>query len=41
MIDYFDPNAGTNDGAATNGTAHPTANGGDDLGMDEISVCSR
>ena len=38
MVDYFDPNAAANDGAVTNGVAQPTVNGGDDLGMDEISV---
>ncbi|KAL9125053.1 MAG: hypothetical protein Q9217_005692 [Psora testacea] len=42
MADYFDPNA-TNGaatieaGATTNGAAQPAANGGEDLGMDEIS----
>lgn len=44
MTDYFDTNAanGTvqgNDGVATNGAVQPVANGADDLGMDEISVC--
>ena len=41
MTDYFDGNAPANNGAgeaaATNGAA-PTTNGGEDLGMDEISV---
>ncbi|MCJ1375644.1 hypothetical protein MMC20_006881 [Loxospora ochrophaea] len=40
MEDYFDPEAtnGATNAAAptTNGTAQPTATGGDDLGMDEI-----
>ena len=41
MVDYFDANgtnggpAGVDGAAATNGVA---ASGGDDLGMDEISV---
>lgn len=45
MMDYFDASgapvngAATTDAAATtNGTAQPGANGGEDLGMDEISV---
>lgn len=45
MVDYFDANAanGTTSGvdgaATTNGTVQPAAtNGGEDLGMDEISV---
>ncbi|KAL9606167.1 MAG: hypothetical protein Q9179_000681 [Wetmoreana sp. 5 TL-2023] len=42
MVDYFDANAanGTGQGtdtATANGAAQPVANGGDDLGMDEIS----
>ncbi|KAL9120263.1 MAG: hypothetical protein Q9187_003179, partial [Circinaria calcarea] len=37
MVDYFEPNSGAHDGATTNGVAQPTINGGDDLGMDEIS----
>lgn len=44
MIDYFDTNAanGTVQGTdgATNGAVQPITNGGDDLGMDEISVRS-
>ena len=36
MTDYFVANNG-NESAATNGAA-PVANGGEDLGMDEISV---
>ena len=39
MTDYFDTNA-ANGGVATNGAVQPVANGADDLGMDEISVCS-
>lgn len=44
MTDYFDTNAANgavqgNDGVATNGAVQPVANGADDLGMDEISVC--
>ena len=44
MVDYFDANAangaatGTDAAATTNGAAQPAANGGDDLGMDEILV---
>ncbi|KAL8730535.1 MAG: hypothetical protein Q9166_003988 [cf. Caloplaca sp. 2 TL-2023] len=43
MLDYFDPNAANGavqgtDAAATNGAVQPLANGGDDLGMDEISA---
>ena len=45
MMDYFDASsapangATTTDAAATtNGMAQPAANGGEDLGMDEISV---
>lgn len=43
MMDYFDASgangaAAANDGVA-NGAAQPAANGADDLGMDEISVC--
>ena len=38
MTDYFVAgNGGADNGVATNG-AVPAANGGDDLGMDEISV---
>ena len=42
MTDYFDTNAANGagtDGAATNGAVQAVANGADDLGMDEISVC--
>lgn len=45
MVDYFDANAangttsGVDVGAVTNGAVQPAAtNGGEDLGMDEISV---
>lgn len=45
MMDYFDASgapangAATTDAAATtNGTAQPAANGGEDLGMDEVLV---
>lgn len=41
MVDYFDANGvneGNADGAATTNGAVQGANGGDDLGMDEISV---
>ncbi len=40
MVDYFDVNAanGGDAGATMNGAAQPAANGGDDLGMDEILV---
>lgn len=43
MVDYFDATgvngAGGADGAATtNGATQPSTNGGQDLGMDEISV---
>lgn len=37
MEDYF-PSSNTAP-AATNGAAQPAAAGGEDLGMDEISVC--
>ncbi|MCJ1456341.1 hypothetical protein MMC28_006702 [Mycoblastus sanguinarius] len=43
MMDYFDANATngtavtTDTGATTNGAAQPAVNGGEDLGMDEIS----
>ncbi|KAG8527763.1 uncharacterized protein KY384_007917 [Bacidia gigantensis] len=37
MADYFDPNAPNENAPATNGTAQPVTNGGEDLGMDEIS----
>ena len=47
MVDYFDATAANGaDGAAAAGAAtttngaQPAANGGDDLGMDEISVSS-
>lgn len=42
MVDYFDASgangAGGADGATTNGATQPATNGGQDLGMDEISV---
>ena len=40
MVDYFDVNgtAGADGAATTNGTTQSAANGGEDLGMDEISV---
>ena len=44
MVDYFDATganggpAGTDAAATTNGAIQPITNGGDDLGMDEISV---
>ncbi|KAL8765453.1 MAG: hypothetical protein Q9209_007480 [Squamulea sp. 1 TL-2023] len=42
MVDYFDTNAANGAGqggdVATNGAVQPVANGGDDLGMDEISL---
>lgn len=41
MVDYFDASgangAGGADGATTNGATQPATNGGQDLGMDEIS----
>ena len=37
MADYFDPNAVSTTAAPTDATAQPAANGGQDLGMDEIS----
>lgn len=45
MMDYFDASGAPVNGAATtdtaaitNGSAQPATNGGEDLGMDEISV---
>jgi len=38
MTDYFVGNDDT--AATTNGTAPAAANGGEDLGMDEVSVSS-
>lgn len=45
MMDYFDASGAPANGAATtdaavttNGTAQPAANGGEDLGMDEVLV---
>lgn len=42
MVDYFDANGttGAEGAATTNGTTQSVANGGEDLGMEEISVSS-
>ena len=38
MTDYFVSGNGVTDGGITTNGAAPATNGGDDLGMDEISV---